>query len=163
MSGKQDLKVDERLEEVESMLEEYEKSLGLAVQFRPADDTYHLNLKMDTLRKMSPEECGEYAFSLAQKSMYLQHVINKQTQRINWAKTNIDMMISGHVDSYGSKYTPYENRKTLAIKDNEYTNKLYEIIVKAQQIIDRLSYIPNKIAYMSKTLLELQTTKRSQG
>tara|TARA_R110000765_G_scaffold425619_1_gene538938 strand:- start:131 stop:622 length:492 start_codon:yes stop_codon:yes gene_type:complete len=163
MNGKQDLKVEDRIEAVESMLEEYEKSVGVSLIFKPEGDIYHLNLRMDSLRKMSPEECGEFAFSLAQKSLYLQHEINKQTQRINWAKTNIDMMIAGNIDSYGSKYTPYENRKMLAIKDNDYTIKLYEVIVKAQQIIDRLSYIPNKISYMSKTLIELQTTKRNQG
>jgi len=162
MNGKQDLRVDERLQEVESMLEEYEKSLGIDLQFQ-SDDTAPLNLQMSRLRKMSPEQCGEVAFSLSQKSLHLQHEINKHSQRINWAKTNIEMMIAGHIDSYGGKYTPYENRRMLAIKDNEYTSKLYQIIVKSQQVIDRLSYIPNKIAYMSKTLLELQTTKRNQG
>ena len=161
MSGQQGLKVEDRLQAVESMLEEYEKSLGIDLQFN-SNDHGLLNLTIDRLKKMSPEQCGEIAFILSQKSLHLQHEINKQTQRVNWAKTNIDTMIAGVVDTYGTKYTPYENRKTLAIKDNEYTNKLYEVIVKAQQIIDRLSYIPNKIAYMSKTLLELQTTKRNQ-
>jgi len=162
MSGERDLKVEDRLEQVETILREYEKSLGLDLSLE-SDDYNFLNTTPAQLRKMSPEECGEVAFVLSQKSLHIQREINKHTQRINWAKTNIDTMIAGNIDSYGSKYTPYENRRILAIKDNDYTSRLYQIIVKAQQVIDRLSYIPNKISYMSKTLIELQTTKRSQG
>lgn len=162
MSGNNDLKVDERLVEVEAILEEYEKSLGIEIAFE-SDKYNFLNITPSQLRKMSPEECGEVAFVLSQKSMHVQYEINKHSQRINWAKTNIDTMIAGSIDSYGGKFTPYENRKMMAIKDNDYTSRLHQIMVKAQQVIDRLSYIPSKIAYMSKTLLELQTTKRSQG
>ena len=39
MNGKQDLRVDERLQEVESMLEEYERSLGIDLQFQSDDET----------------------------------------------------------------------------------------------------------------------------
>ena len=49
----------------------------------------------------------------------------------------------------------------MAIKDNGYAKKLLEIKNKAKQVIDRLEYIPARINYMCKTLLELQQTKRN--
>jgi len=162
MSGEKELNpVDQRLAEVENILKEYESSLGLKIADQE-DYSRYLNLKQSQLKKMSPEECGEVAFMMAQQSLYIQQEINKHTQRMNWANTNIEIMIAKSLDNYGTKYTPYEIRKTLAINDNEYTAKLYEIFVRAKQFLDKLSYIPTKIGYLSKTLLELQQTKRNQ-
>ena len=160
MSGQEGLKkVNQRLEDLERVLLEFEKGVGLSIEQSP-DASNALNLKKEQLSKMSPDECGELAYALAQQSAYLQKEINKYSQRIHWANTNIDSMICSQVDNYGSRYTTYDNRRMLAINDNEYTMKLYEISVQSQRVVDRLAYLPSKISYMSKTLLELQQTKR---
>ncbi len=160
MTGEQGSeKVDARLEQVEAILSEYEKSLGLLFSGQPEVAKY-LSLNKSQLNKMSPEECGEISYMLAQQSLYIQHEINKHSQRVNWCKTNIDVLVANQVDNYGGKYTTYENRKILAIKDDGYMSKLYQVMVRAQQVVDRLTYLPPKIGYMSKTLNELQQTKR---
>ena len=160
MSGQEGLsKIDNKLADLERVLDEFEKGLGLSIEQNP-DISYALNLKREQLSKLSPEECGELAYVLAQQSTSLQKEINKYSQRGSWANTNIDSMICSHIDNYGGRFTTYDNRIMLAIKDNEYTMKLYEVLVQSQIIIDRLSYLPAKISYMSRTLIELQQTKR---
>lgn len=160
MSGQEGLsKIDNKLADLERVLDEFEKGLGLSIEQNP-DISYALNLKREQLSKLSPEECGELAYVLAQQSTSLQKEINKYSQRVSWANTNIDSMICSHIDNYGGRFTTYDNRRMLAIKDNEYTMKLYEVLVQSQRIIDRLSYLPAKISYMSRTLIELQQTKR---
>jgi len=160
MSGPEGLKkVNQKLEDLERVLAEFEKSVGVSIDQNP-DVSYALNLSRDQLSKMSPDDCGELAYVLSQQSAYLQKEINKYNQRIQWANTNIDSMICSQVDNYGSRYTTYDNRRMLAVKDNEYTMKLYEIAVQSQRVVDRLAYLPGKISYMSKTLIELQQTKR---
>ena len=160
MSGNIELnRVDQRLEDVEKLLWEYQKSLGLNQGIQGTDLGKYLNLKIEQLRKMSPEECAEASFALAQQALHVQQETNKHNQRINWAKTNINMMVTPHIDNYGGKYTSFESRKLLAIKDNEYTLKLFNLMVKAQQAVDMLAYVPSKIKFVADMLSEYKRTK----
>ena len=152
-------RVDERITEVEALLLEYQRSLGLVPSIHNADIGKYLNMSVEQIRKMSPEACAEASFAIAQQALYIQQEINKHNQRINWAKTNINMMVTQHIDQYGSKYTPFESRKLLAIKDNEYTSKLFELAIRAQQIVDTLSYVPAKIKFVADMLSEYKRTK----
>lgn len=160
-NGNSESKVDERLQEIENVLEDYEKGLGLHPTGTTEEASFIIGLNSEQLRKLSAEQCGEYSFILSQQSFYIQHQINKNNQRINWADSNIDAIIAGKVDNYGGKYTPFVDRKMMAICDNEYTKRLNEIKNKSQQVVSRLEYIPARINYMCKTLLELQQTKRN--
>jgi predicted class III extradiol MEMO1 family dioxygenase len=160
-NGNSESKVDDKLQEAEAVLLDYEKSLGIVPTTVMEETSSVINLRAEQIRKLSAEECGEHAFILSQQSLFIQHQINKHNQRINWASSNIDAIISGRLDNYGSQYTPFADRKIMAILDNEYTKKLHEIKTKSQQVIHRLEYIPARINYMCKTLLELQQTKRS--
>ena len=152
-------RVDERIQEVESLLLQYQKSLGIAPPLHTSDIGKYLNMTIEQIRKMSPEECAEASFAIAQQALYVQQETNKHNQRINWAKTNINMMVTQHIDQYGSKYTPFESRKILAIKDNEYTSKLYELATRAQQVVDMLAYVPSKIKFIADMLSEYKRTK----
>ena len=79
MSGNiESSRVDQRLEDVEQLLWEYQKSLGLAQGIQGTDLGKYLNLKIEQLRKMSPEECAEASFALAQQAL---HVQNEQVQK----------------------------------------------------------------------------------
>ena len=164
MSGESEYnRVDQRLLEVERLLEEYNSTLGLKSQTVSTDVSKYLHMNVHQLRKMSPEECCEAAFLLAQQSLYVQQEINKHNQRINWAKTNINTMVASLVEQYGGKFTPYESRKLLAVRDNEYTSHLHDISVKAQQVVDSLSYIPQKIKVVSDILLQYQKAKEKSN
>tara|TARA_R100000008_G_C3519823_1_gene133352 strand:+ start:144 stop:647 length:504 start_codon:yes stop_codon:yes gene_type:complete len=160
MSGKEELNaVEKRVEEVESLISEYQASLGLPTSFTNSDLGQYLNLRIEQIRKMSPEQCAEASFALAQQALYVQQEINKHNQRINWAKTNINVIVTGTIDQYGGKFTPFESRKVLAIKDNDYASKLQELVVKAQQMVDTLAYIPAKIKFVADMLSEYKRTK----
>ena len=152
-------RVDERITEVEALLLEYQRSLGLVPSIHNADIGKYLNMSVEQIRKMSPEQCAEASFALAQQALYVQQEINKHNQRINWAKTNINVIVTGTIDQYGGKFTPFESRKVLAIKDNDYASKLQELVVKAQQMVDTLAYIPAKIKFVADMLSEYKRTK----
>ena len=155
MSGNIELNsVSQQLDEVEQLLSDYQKSLGLSQGIQELDAGKYLNLKIEQLRKMSPEECAEASFALAQQALHVQQETNKHMQRVNWAKTNINLLVIPHIDNYGGKYTPFESRKLLAIKDNEYTLKLFNLMIRAQQAVDTLAYVPSKIKFISDMLSE---------
>ena len=160
-NGNSELKVDNRLAEVEKILDDFEKSLGIIPTTNTEETTHIFSMKSEQLRKLSAEQCGEYAFILSQQTLYIQHQINRNNQRISWADSNIDAITCGQVNNYGGQYTPFAEKKMMAIKDNGYAKKLLEIKNKAKLVIDRLEYIPARINYMCKTLLELQQTKRN--
>ena len=66
MSGQEGLsKIDNKLADLERVLDEFEKGLGLSIEQNP-DISYALNLNREQLSKLSPEECGELAYVLAQ-------------------------------------------------------------------------------------------------
>ena len=160
MSGNIELNsVSQQLDEVEQLLSDYQKSLGLLQGIQELDAGKYLNLKIEQLRKMSPEECAEASFALAQQALHVQQETNKHMQRVNWAKTNINLLVIPHIDNYGGKYTPFESRKLLAIKDNEYTLKLFNLMIRAQQAVDTLAYVPSKIKFISDMLSEYKRTK----
>jgi len=160
MSGNIELNsVSQQLDEVEQLLSDYQKSLGLSQGIQELDAGKYLNLKIEQLRKMSPEECAEASFALAQQALHVQQETNKHMQRVNWAKTNINLLVIPHIDNYGGKYTPFESRKLLAIKDNEYTLKLFNLMIRAQQAVDTLAYVPSKIKFISDMLSEYKRTK----
>jgi hypothetical protein len=117
---------------------------------------------MIELRKMNAEECGETAFLLAQFSLFLQKEYNTENSRLNWCQEQINKTIANTTLQQGSKYSPYEERKNLAIREDAVAYKLNDIKVYVHARLDRLYFLAQHVQFLSKTLIELQQTKRRQ-
>ena len=78
----------EQLDKIDSVLDQYECSLGLP-KFNDNfyDDTAkrYLQLSRDQMEKLTPEQCAEAALLLASLSFHIQRSYNREIARVNWA------------------------------------------------------------------------------
>jgi vacuolar-type H+-ATPase subunit D/Vma8 len=117
-------------------------------------------MKQGELRKLSPIECGEASVLLCQEAAYLQSEINQSQIIVNWCKKEISKLIATEIDNVGSKYTPYEYRRILAIKQNNTASELDKILIAEESIIESVVYMANSLRSLSTVFDSLQKTKR---
>lgn len=147
----------EQLEFMDNILNEYEKSHK--IQFTaPNDIDKYLNLELEQLRKMSPVDIAEVSYLLSRFSGYVQKQYNIEMVRMNWAEHQIKKVITGQLHQY--KAPSYEERKQLAIMDNEAARKLDEIRNYAKLRAERVAFISTKLNDMSRSLIDLQKARR---
>ena len=165
MSGEEESKtqtIDERYQQLQLLLKNYPSKIGLGV-LQPINDTErYLTMSEQERRRMTAEECGNAAITLNQAATYIQLETNKMQAEIRWCDRYIDWLIASKITEAGSKYTPFEYRRILAIRNNDVATKLQQIMANIQLRIDSLSYIPTQLRATAASYSDLQQTKRSQ-
>ena len=154
----------EELEKWDSILDEYEQSIGLP-KYNGSLSSDELNgyLDMDRsqIEKLSPEDCIQISLRLAQFSLHVQRTSNRETARHNWADETIKEVIADEINNY--KGYGYIEKSMQAIKHNERASNLNSIKKYAKQRMDRLSYIANGIKNLSDILVSVHKTKVKHG
>jgi hypothetical protein len=165
MSGESESKkpaIDERYADIQQLIKRYPDKIGLGA-LRPINETNrYLTMSAHEQRKLSAEECGEAAVVLNQAATYIQLEINQMKADIKWCEKYIDWLIASSITNTGSKYTPFEYRKVLAIRQNDVAMKFYKIITDIEIRVDWLAYMPTQIKGTAASFADLQQTKRSQ-
>lgn len=159
-SGKSE-SIDEHVEKVSSKLDAFEMSVGLPVWVHPATETEAkrlLSLEPESLQKMSSIDCGEAAFILFQYAMTLQKAINREQAKLTLANASIGKIIGASLAQ--QKAYAFEERKLLAIRENEAASAWQHVQVNTQMRIDRIVYLSGKVDSMAKSLMALQQSKR---
>ena len=151
----------EKVKEWDSILDEYEKAIGLPVyqgqQFSNDELEHYFSMDRKVLETMTPQDCGEIAYRLGQFSFHIQRSINRELARCNWAEENIKEVIADELNTY--KGYGYIEKSTQAIKHNDSANSLNKIKKYAKMRTDRLQYIANSIKNLSDILLNIQRSK----
>jgi hypothetical protein len=151
----------EELQHWDTILDDYEKSISLpsysASVLQEEELNNYLTMDRDQLEKLSPEDCAQIAYRLAQFSFHIQRTINRETARHNWAEETIKETIADEINNY--KGYGYIEKSLQAIKHNDKATTLSSIRKYAKQRIDRLSYIANSLNNLSSILLSIQKTK----
>ena len=155
------LTANQSMEKLDKALLDYETSCGLPKITVNSEAEQYLNMNHGQLQKMSAELCGEAAVVLAQYGLHLQRCYNTELARMNWAAESCKRSVSIKINQY--KGASYEERRMMAIMDNEYAFKLEKIRSYAQARSEKLSYISSKVEFLARTFLELQQTKRRQN
>lgn len=150
----------EKMEKIDSILDEYENSIGLStyqIDF-PNSNTAnaYINMSRDQIEKMSIEGCAEAAYILGSLSFHIQRSMNREVARLNWAKTTIKEIICKRSSQYNGTWGNQDMQATL---DNDASRKLHDIQKYCQQRIDRLTYLSNSIKNMSDLFINLQRAK----
>jgi len=152
----------EQLTKLDTVLDEYELSLGLP-KFIDGfhDDTakQYLQLSRNQIEKLTPDQCGEAALLLASLSFYLQRSYNREIARINWADKTLKTCIAGREQSYKGSW---ESQFNQAVKEDTYTNKISNIKRYAQQRADRINYLSSSIKNISDIFLSVQKSKATK-
>ena len=149
----------ERLAKLDSVLDEYESSLGLP-SFTDSfhDDTAknYLQLTRNQIEKLTPDQCSEAALLLSSLAFHIQRSYNREIARINWADKILKSTIAGKEQSYRGSWDSQFNQ---AIKEDGYASKISDIKRYAQQRADRLTYLSSSIKGMSDIFLSVQRSK----
>lgn len=157
-------KVDERIVNLDKMLDEYTSKLGL--NFLKHDNACEiiLNYTQVDLRNLSEEECGENAYVLIRFSGYIQKECGRLQARMKWLQRCIEIETADKIRTYGDKFTSFQERLLLAHNDrtNEYMSKLQDLMMHCEIRKEEISFISNKISAMADTLLKLKQVKRSE-
>ncbi len=149
--------------QLDSILDGYEKSLGLCAILPDtsyADVENYLNIQRDQLEKLDTSACAEISYRLSAFAFHLSRAYNREISRVNWANSLIEEVIAGELNSYQGY--GYKEKAPQAIKGNEYAKKLNEISRYAKQRSDRIGYLSNHLQKMCEALDKLSYTKREK-
>jgi hypothetical protein len=149
----------------DDILDQYEQSLGLPVyknELLPENElNEYLTMSRDSIEKLSPEDCAQISYRLAQFSFHVQRTINREIARYNWADETIKETIANEINNY--KGYGYIEKSAQAIKHNDKAASLNNIKKFAKQRSDRLSYLANCTKNLSDILLSVQRNKVKHG
>lgn len=149
----------------DKILDEYEVGLGLpkyeAGIFNEQELNGYLSMDRNVLEKLSPEDCAQISYRLAQFGLHIQRTINRELARYNWSEESIKETIADEINNY--KGYGYIEKSSQAIKHNDKASSLNKIKKYAKQRSDRLSYIASSIKNLSDILLSIQKTKAKQN
>lgn len=155
----------EELNDWDTLLDQYENSVGLA-KYNPlvlSEDELnkYLTMSRDELEKLTPEDCGQISYRLAQFSFHIQRTINREIARYNWADETTKELIADEINNY--KGYGYVEKSYQAIKHNDKALAINKIKKYAKQRTDRLSYLANGIKNLSDILISIQRIKVSKN
>jgi hypothetical protein len=156
----------EQVEEWDKVLDEYEKSIGLGsylsnTQFDEEELNNYFTMSRDYIEKITPEDCAQIAYRLAQYGFFLQRTLNREIARHNWAEETTKETIADEINNY--KGYGFVEKSLQAIKHNDKAQALNKIKKYAKQRMDRLSYLANNIKNLSDVILAVQKTKVKHG
>jgi hypothetical protein len=150
----------------DDILDEYESSIGLnkysdSHNFTEDELNQYFTMPRDSIEKLSPEDCAQISYRLAQYAFFIQRTLNREIARHNWAEENIKETIADEINNY--KGYGFVEKSIQAIKHNDKASSLNKIKRYAQQRMDRLSYLSNSIKNLSDIMLSVQRTKVKHG
>lgn len=152
----------EQVEQWDKVLDEYESSIGLGKysdlhNFNEAELNQYFTMSRDHIEKLTPEDCAQISYRLAQYAFFLQRTLNREIARHNWAEETIKDTIADEVNNY--KGYGFVEKSLQAIKHNDKATSLNKIKKYAKQRMDRLSYLANSVKNLSDIILSVQKTK----
>ena len=156
----------EQVEHWDKILDEYESSIGLTKypeehSFSKEEFDNYFSMSRDIIEKLTPEDCAQIAYRLAQYAFFLQRTLNREIARHNWAEESIKESIADEINNY--KGYGFLEKSLQAIKHNDKAEALNRIKKYAKQRMDRLSYLSNNIKNLSDVILSVQKTKVKHG
>ena len=149
----------------DKVLDEYESGLGLpkyvSLVLSEQELNQYLTMDRNVIEKLSPEDCAQISYRLAQFSFHIQRTINREQARLNWAEESIKEVIADEINNF--KGYGYLEKSAQAIKHNEKAQALNKIKKYARQRSDRLSYIASSIKNLSEIISSIQKMKVKHG
>jgi hypothetical protein len=156
----------EQVDEWDKILDEYESGIGLGKysdvhNFAEGELNTYFTMSRDMVEKLTPEDCAQISYRLAQYAFFIQRTINREIARHNWAEETIKETIADEINNY--KGYGFVEKSLQAIKHNDKANALNRIKKYAKQRMDRLSYLANSVKNLSDIILSVQKTKVKHG
>jgi hypothetical protein len=137
----------------------YEKRVGLPKLPDQYHECKHLELTGETISKFSPEQCIEAATELSSYGVFIQRTLSKEKGMLRWLNSRIDQSIAQDIQEYIGYYS-HEQRRAMAIVNNESAKALEELRLNSQLKVDMLEGLTFQINQLCRVLLESNSQKR---
>lgn len=159
-NGGKELSIENKLNDVETTIAAYLDSIKLnKVRLDPEVEEI-LSKNYNEIKALTPELCGNYSFILARYALYIQQESNKHTRVFNWCESNINLIIAKKAHNYNG--LTFEERKAAVVWEDELAKQLYQCKLQSKSLLDSISFLAEKIRYMSQVLLSIQNIKRQK-
>lgn len=138
---------EEKFDLFKSSIEDWINVHGIKpIKLNPTIE-YVLNLTVEELRKLTHNQCLEYAYELYAYSEYLDSLLCKEQIAFDWADDSIWYVIADKIDQYGDKYTKWQEKYFKAVKENPLATQ----IIKIKNVSSaRIKILQNKIITIKK-------------
>jgi len=160
MNVEQKSLIDSQIEDFISKMDDYITSLGLGNVIYSSEVEKALSFSADELRGLNGEECGIYCAKLQQFAFFLQTQQNRYRNLTRWTNQAIIKVIAKEGQNYGDSYTKHEIVRASVVLNNSHAAKLEEMYDEFFYKNEELEQLANRVSAMSKTLADLQYTKR---
>lgn len=146
------MKQNEKLNNRDKILDEYENQLGLPENKPPGHTSeleQYLTMDRKEIEALVPSTAISISYRLSQFSFYFQRCINREMARVKWADSELRYIASQEmlkVDQYAT------NKLELVCHNNSAANSLRQIKTFAEQRVSRLSEISSSIRNLSYTI-----------
>lgn len=146
---------DEVIAEIDKALDSYEKQKAGLPDLGNSTAPKWLSMNIHDLSKKTPDELGEAVYELAQYSMYIQRLINKNKAFERWASSKLDEVTSAMIPQYDNAYG-FNERMLMAKNQHPACKKLNSFLRKVQMENDRLWGIPSQIKIISEAIRDIK-------
>ncbi len=143
------------------ILDDYENQIGLPAHDAPGSEEElndYFTWDRSMIEQLPAETLAACSYRLAQYSVYIQREANRETATMQWAKHELDDAVVGQLDDY-DKFMKFEMKVVAICRDNSYANALRKIMIKAEQRVDRLTYLSTGIKNLSDNMKSATITK----
>jgi hypothetical protein len=153
--------VDQKMAEVVNKIENQARIFALNRVNIDTTCTTYLTMTEDQLVKLTPEELALGEIRLSSFSLSLQQHVNKAMAIKNWADRSIRLVVAQNYNSF-DKFMQYEARKDCTIVNNEYAQKLGQIVSEQQLIIDEFAYLSQAVQHVSDAFGRFAKVRRKE-
>lgn len=136
---------------VENYLEDFNKKNGFVITFCDQDKACRiLSMGFSEIRGLSYEDCIDYSILLANYSLYIQKIINRESSLVYFLEESIKKTISNIINQ--QKAYSYEERYILAVRQDEAAKNFMKEKVHRAMKVSELQFISTRIHNVSELL-----------
>ena len=131
------LNAAEQFEGFKKAVDDYIELKGIQQISFSEDFKIALSLDLDTIDRLTQQECFDYAYTLYQYAGYVQDESSQQQVGVDWCNSRLNYVIATNEDCF-PQYTKHEMKIPILIKENSFASKIESWRLIAESRLKRL-------------------------
>lgn len=131
------LNAAEQFEGFKKAVDDYIELKGIQQISFSEDFKIALSLDLDTIDRLTQQECFDYAYTLYQYAGYVQDECSQQQVVVDWCNSRLNYVIATNEDCF-PQYTKHEMKIPILIKENSFASKIESWRLIAESRLKRL-------------------------
>ena len=131
------LNAAEQFEGFKKAVDDYIELKGIQQISFSEDFKTALSLDLDTIDRLTQQECFDYAYTLYQYAGYVQDECSQQQVVVDWCNSRLNYVIATNEDCF-PQYTKHEMKIPILIKENSFASKVESWRLIAESRLKRL-------------------------